>query len=471
METVQIRKTEPADAAFLYMEDEKTHAHGTFIFLYEPDPDGNGKVSFDDIHRHIESKLDVSEVFKQKLARVPLDLDFPYWVADEEFDLENHVSRVTLPKPGGRQELFAEMSRIHSMPMDLDRPVWELHVIEGMGDIDGLPKGVFALLVKFHHVAMDGATSMSIIGDFHDAEPGGNAPGTSLKTVSQPANMPSLPVSLVSAGISAAQHTVKGLQAAGGLLKRLPNILSVIRLSSLFDGSDVPETMFNQPVSSEKVVDSRFFNLEEIKQIRQAVPGATVNDVLLAICGGGLRRLLESKDELPDSSMVVACPINVRTEDETDSGGNRITTMFASVHTEIADPIERLHAVCRTSTKAKRTIEAMGARNLMELGNSLPSPVLALAATALDKVSGKIKTPTLFNCPVSNLPGPHKPLYLAGARLLHIGCGMPVMDGFGLFIGICTAENSLSFTVSSAKNILPEPSQLTMHIEHAFKAY
>lgn len=463
-----MRQVEPTDAAFLYLESENTHAHGTFVWFYQPHPDSNTDVSFRDIYEHIGSRLDVADVFRQKLAKVPFDLDYPYWVTDQDFAQDYHVRCTDIPKPGGWRELFGAVSRIHSNPLAMDRPLWEIHVLQGLGDIEGLPEGTFVLLAKFHHVAIDGATGMSIIEGLHDTKPGGST--TASRGISEAPldEKPALPVLLALAGLNNIRYAIMGLQLATEFLRRLPKILSVVRLSTLFEGKQAPETIFNQDISSERVIDCIFFKLEEIKRLRRKVPGATVNDVLLSICGGALRRLLESRDSLPDQSMVVACPINVRTESETESGGNRITTMFTRVHTELADPVERLKAVNRSSRKAKRIIEAIGARNLMELSNCLPSPVLALAASAMGKISDLVKGPSIFNCPVSNLPGPRKPLYLAGARLLHIGCGMPVMDGYGLFLGICTYDESLSFTITSSKNILPDPGQLTMHIEHAF---
>ena len=214
--------------------------------------------------------------------------------------------------------------------------------------------------------------------------------------------------------------------------------------------------------------DQRLFRVSDIKQIRRAVPGATFNDVVLTLCAGGLRRFLQSKNDLPVESLIAGCPINVRTEDESAIGGNRISAMIAAIHTEIADPIERLTAVTRSTRKSKAMVRALGPRRLMEINENIPAPALFIANKVMGLLPGGSSDRRFFNCPISNLPGPQKPLYLASAKLLNITCAMPVMDGYGLFLGALTYDGSLSIAMTSSEATLPHPEELGDCMVEAF---
>jgi hypothetical protein len=173
-----------------------------------------------------------------------------------------------------------------------------------------------------------------------------------------------------------------------------------------------------------------------------------------------LRKYLESVDGLPDETLIAGCPINVRSEEEADTGGNRIAAMISKIHTDIADPKERLRAITRSTKKAKATVSALGARRLMEISDSIPAPTLFTVTRLRELLPSGSGDRRVFNCPVSNLPGPQVPLYLDGARLLHVSCAMPVMDGHGLFLGALTYDGSLCIAITSTDNILPNPDEL-----------
>ena len=458
-----VHQVEPQDATFLYIDRENRHTHVSVIWIYGPVEAAGGGISRLDIQHHLQSRLHINKVFYQKLVRVPLDLDYPYWVDDEHIEFSHHVREVSLPAPGDWARLMQAAAEIHSRALDLDKPLWEVHLIRGLR-IDWLPEGAFALLAKFHHVALDGETGITILKGLHDLTPGPISAPDAEPSRGPATKAPGTVRMLAAAALNHLNFSIKGTQALAALATRLPKILSTVRLQSLLKGSEAPDTLFNKDVSIERVVDCRFFDFSEIKQIQYAVPGATVNDVVLAICGGALRRFLESRGELPDTSMVTVCPINVRTPAEAESGGNRIAMMTTRIHTDIADPLERLKAIHRSTKRAKATIEAVGAREIQELNNSLPSVLQTLAIAAVGRLPDM---PRPFNTSISNLPGPRESLYLGGAKLLHIGAGMPIGDGYGLFIGICTYAGQISFNVTSAVNILPQPQQLMVQFEHA----
>jgi len=455
-----MRQITPADATFYYVEGDNTYAHGTFTWFYDGAlPDG-GQFDFKDLVRHLQARLHVSNILTQKLVPVPLHLDYPYWVDDPDFDFDYHVRHIKLKKPGNWAQFQDELSAIHSVPLSMDRPMWEIHCVTGLDDVDWLPKGAFALIAKFHHVAIDGATGMSIISGLHDTAPTITSRDEQPRSTDVGDEEPGLGHMLLRAAVNNIRQPLNLVKLAGGLIRDLPKVLPHVRLSDVPDLGKAPDTPFNRSVSDTRVFDTRFFPLDDIKQMRRSVSGATFNDVVLTLCAGGLRKYLESVDGLPDETLIAGCPINVRSEEEADSGGNRIAAMISKIHTDIADPKERLRAITRSTKKAKATVAALGARRLMEISDSIPAPTLFTVTRLRELLPSGSGDRRVFNCPVSNLPGPQVPLYLDGARLLHVSCAMPVMDGHGLFLGALTYDGSLCIAITSTDNILPNPDEL-----------
>lgn len=164
------------DASFLSYETPNTPMHVGGIQIYDPSTAPGAEVRFKDILRHIDQRLHVFRGFRQKLARVPFDLDNPYWVEDANFDLEYHVRHIALPKPGDWRQFCIQVARLHSRPLDLTKPLWEFNIIEGLDNIEGLPKGCFALVFKIHHAAIDGMSGMDMTSALHDLTPDAPAP-------------------------------------------------------------------------------------------------------------------------------------------------------------------------------------------------------------------------------------------------------------------------------------------------------
>ena len=465
-----MRQIRPQDALFLYLEDDEVFAHGTFAWIYEPTDDS--EMSRDALLRHVASRLAVSPILHEKLQRVPLDLDYPYWVGDGSLDLERHVHQRSLPAPGGVRELWDALAEVHARPLAMDRPLWELHLVDGLAGARRRGREAFALFAKLHHVALDGAAGMALLRGLHDPEPLAlredlRAPdrGRSRDATGRP---PDLVTQLAGAAWNNVRRPLGLVRVAGEILRDLPGQLGEPPARDVSRDAGVPKTCFNRKVSRERCFESRAFPLEALRAIRSSVPGATVNDVLLTLCGGGLRRFLEDRNELPGASMVAGCPIDVRLESEADAGGNRIAAMTTKLHTEIANPLERLAAVARSSRRAKRP-GLVPPRRFLDLNDGLTSPALALACRAVGRLTRSNDGPVGFNCPVSNLPGSTVPLYLGGARLTNVTCAMPVMNGFGLFIGACTYAGSMNLGLTSSRNLLPDPAILGDCMERAFE--
>jgi WS/DGAT/MGAT family acyltransferase len=423
----------------------------------------------------MRSRLHVSPVFTQKIHRLPLDFDYPYWVEDDSFELLYHVREQTSPDPGDWEGFCDQVAEFHSQPLDREHPLWEMTLFPQLIDMPGLPANCFAILGKFHHVAIDGATGVEIIRRIHDSEDGEDS--EPLPRAGTAAVKPGLGGSLYRAAIrnldalDKARKLVSSKFAASDQPVQEPASAEEEEIVNPDAGSGVPQTLFNRAVGAQKAWDSRTFEFEHIKKMRKLVPGATINDVLLAISAGGLRRYLEQQNGLPEKSMKAGCPINIRTEEEAQAGGNMISAMIVSLHTNIEDPIERLEAIRDSSRAAKASAEKRGSRKVLDLTAIIPAQTQALLGHMVGKISGMINRAVMFNCPVSNLPGPQQPLALLGGTLHTMGVATPVMSGFGLFIGLCTCAGKLSISMSSAANIMPRIQDLGDCMEQSFAEF
>jgi WS/DGAT/MGAT family acyltransferase len=230
----------------------------------------------------------------------------------------------------------------------------------------------------------------------------------------------------------------------------------------------VPDTRFNRPVSPHRVFEAVKLELKKLSEIRKAVPGATVNDVVLTICGGALREYLDAKGELPAESLVAMAPVNTRVAGE-EVTGNVLATMFVPVHSDIADPVARLRAVKNVTANAKEMRNAVGARQMTDLTRHIPASTQALAGRLITGLGLGYRTLRMCNCTVTNVPGPQQPMYLNGAKLiLSTGAG-PVIDGMGLIITAISYDGTIVFSITGCRKIVPDPEFLSACLSKSFK--
>ncbi len=461
----------PLDAAFLYLENEGTLAHGTFVWIYDAagcDPDHITRKALLD---HMRNRIELSTVFTHKIYRLPLDFDYPYWVRDESFELLYHVRELSLPENATWNDFRQLVSQVHSQGLSREHPLWEMTLVRGLNGMPGLPETCFAILGKFHHVAIDGATGMQIIGGIHD-RPGASAPSKQAQVSSS--RQPRLSESLYRAAIRNVGALDKTLGLLGAKRKPQTSQEEPETREEPIEGPDepagIPQTLFNTAVEGDRTWDSRAFDLESIKSMRRAVPGATVNDVLLTICAGGLREFLEEQDALPGAPMKAGCPINIRTEGEAAAGGNMISAMIVNLHTDIADPIKRLKAIAASSAASKHRAAQRGDRKILDIAAIVPAQAQALLGHAVGLAARRMNKALQFNCSISNLPGPQIELRMLGGKLVSIGAAMPVMNGYGLFIGLTTCAGRLNISMSSATNVMADPGELGDCMERSYQA-
>ncbi len=441
------------DYSFVQMESSRTPMHITPVMFYDQSGVKGGKVRFKDILRVFERNLHKSAVFRRKLGGSTMGFDTPYWVEDPDFDLEFHVRHIALPKPGDWRQLCILLARLHARGLDMRRPLWEAYVIEGLNDVEGLPPKSFAIMLKVHHAAIDGVSAAEILNAIHSLTDEREPPLVEDTWRGEPEPSP-LRV-WPRAYWNNARRPIKLIEAVSDLL---PSMIRANREAAEEDRGESFSTLFNHPVSAYRVTDSLILDLQKVKDVRKSVEGVTVNDVIVSVVGGGLRKYLAAKDALPAGSLVAAAPINVRAERNSESRGNQVGAMSISLATDVEDAVERLRAVQRSARESKEYASAVGARTMMELSQGLWPQVIGAGfklATLAARAAGDIPMP--MHTVVSNVPGPQVPLYLAGARL-HLLTGMgPLTDMMVLFHGVISGVGKISINFVSCRELMPDP--------------
>jgi len=449
-----LKQLKAQDAAFLYMETKDNLTHVTGFGIYDPATAPGGQVRFKDIIAHVRSRLHTSPIFKRRLVHVPFELDYPYWADDPNFDLEYHIRHAGLPKPADWRQLCIHMARYHSRPLDMNRPPWEMYVLEGLDNVEGVSPGSFAVVTKIHHVAVDGASAMRFFAAITDSDANGT-PAIDISAIETPlCNEPGLPRIF---GRAVVNNMTSPVRMANTIVRSSPIIVGMVKKALEKDeneDSGVPDTRFNVNVSSHKMYDGTKFSLADFREIRQLVPGATINDVVLAICAGGLRRYLEAHDELPEEPLVAWVPINARIKGKSgDASGNNITAMTAAIHTDISDPVARLKAIKETTQQTKEAKSGVSARLMTDISQHVPSATQVLAARLITRVGTGARVCNLF---VSNVPGPQVPMYMAGAKQVSNYAMAPLNNGMGLFIATPSYNGIITFGVTTTREIMPD---------------
>ena len=455
------------DASFVYFETPTSPMHVAGLSIYDPSTAPGGAVTFKGILDNVERRLHLSRVFRQKMVRVPMDLDHPYWVEDEDFDLEFHVRHIALPRPGDWRQLCIQVARLHSRGLDLNRPLWELYVIEGLDNVEGVPAGSFALFQKTHHAAVDGVSGMEIMSAINDLVPEAEPPAPDGDW--HPEADPDPWTLLGRAGLNNALKPLHYARVLGRTMPGLGRMQRQLQRNELqAPASSAPRTRFNGNISAHRVVGSQELDLAAMKALKNTVPGVTVNDGVLATVGGALRRYLEAKGELPGESMIAMAPISVRSEEQKKAAGNQVSVMNVLLGTDIEDPRKRLEAVRESTHQQKAFSSALGAHTLSEYSQFLPGGLAALGARAASRMEmANVGNPT-FNTVVTNVPGPQVPLYFAGARLVNlVGVG-PVNDGMGLIHPITSYCGILTIAFTACREMLPDPAFYAECIQESF---
>ena len=455
------------DNTFIQMESNRTPMHITPVMFYDQSEVEGGRVRFKDILQVFERNLHKSKIFRRKLAGGALGFDTPYWIEDENFDLEFHVRHIALPKPGDWRQLCILLARLHARGLDMKRPPWEAYVIEGLNQVEGLPENSFAIMLKIHHSAIDGVSGAEIIAAIHSLEPDAALPDAHDDWHGEPT--PPARKVLTQAYINNLKRPLRLASTVGRLV---PAVIEANKLSSARDGEQeemhLERTRFNARVSSHRVTDTLVMELARIKKIRECVPGATINDVIVATVSGAMRKYLDAHEELPEHSLTCAAPINVRQERNSESKGNQVGVMTIEMATDVADPVKRLQAVMSHAKNSKETSQVVGTGVMMDVTRGLWPQFTSLTMRAATMAASRNAVPMPIHTVISNVPGPQFPMYLAGARV-HMLMGLgPLVDMAGLFHAVISGMGLISINFLSCREMLPDPDFYKQCLEESY---
>jgi diacylglycerol O-acyltransferase len=439
----------PLDASFLSVETPTAHMHVGWAAVFDP-PAGRPAPRFDDLRRHVALRLPRAPRYRQMLRALPFGLGAPAWVDDPFFELDRHVTRADA---GRLRDIVAETM---SEPLPRDRPLWQLRIADRLDD------GRLGVVGKVHHCMVDGLAAVELASLLLDPEPGAIDPEPDRW---RPAPPPSR-AELVASALVATARTQVDLAGLGARLATSPAriVAGAERAwrigSALADAARpaAPQARLNQPISPRRHLGLLRRPLAELLRLKDAF-GVKLNDVVLAVCAGGVRRFLREcgDDPIPLKTMV---PVSVRESGGADQLGNAISFMFVDLPCDEPDPVRRVREVrAETAWRKRGGIPAAGADVIRSIGLVPP------AARRL--VSRLIASPRTFNLVVSNIPGPPEPLYMRGCRLVEAYPVVPVADRHALSIGVTTVGDLACFGLYADREALPEIDALAASIDAA----
>lgn len=449
------------DASFLYLETPSAHMHVCMTGIYDTSTMPNG-YSFEAFRDHIVGRFHSIPAFTRRLVEVPFQLHHPMWVEDPDFDPDYHVRRITAPEPGGRRELAAVAAQIASVPLDRTKPLWEVWVIEG------LKHDRIGFVAKVHHAAIDGASGAEIMTELYDLEP--SPPPRPEVVPTPPEAVPTDIEMILGAFASRLRRTARTVPLVGRTVQSVANVVSNRRDPAGSVGAvplTAPRTPWSAAISPQRSVAFARIPLDETKVIKDRL-GITVNDVVLGVVSGSIRRYLEQRDSLPDTPLVAVCPVSVRHEDEVGAGGNRVSAMFTSLATHLDHPIQRLRTISTSTEGAKAEHNAIGARMLTEWGEWAAPRTFAMASRLYSSMGLASMHRPIHNLVISNVPGPPFPLYLAGAELVAAYPMGPIMEGSGLNVTVLSYMGHIDFGFLADPLLVPDVWDLAKHVQDAF---
>jgi WS/DGAT/MGAT family acyltransferase len=454
MSQVKTRRLPVTDAMFLYGETRETMLHVASLMEFTPPADAPPD-ALRTLVEQLRGKRDLAPPWNLKL-RHPDSLRHPLqaWVEDPDVDVDYHVRRSALPAPGDERELGVLVSRLHSNNLDFSRPPWEMHIIEG------LEGGRFAFYTKMHHALIDGYTGMKLVARTLSPDPAVRDTPLFVSTT-LPARPKAEPEGALDApGLLRLARDQLGI--GKGLGKALFGLARAARADhdDLVLPGSAPKSILNGPIGRNRRFATQQIDIARMKAVGKKA-GATLNDVVLALSGGTLRRFLAELNALPDHPLIAMVPVNIRPKDD-PGGGNAVAAVLASLATHVADPAERLRAVVASTTRAKQQLQGMSRQAIMAYSSVLLAPV---GLQMLKATSGRLRP--AFNLVISNVPGPDVPLYFRGARLdAYYPVSIPT-HGIALNITCTSYAGTMNFGFIGCRDTLPHLQRLGVYCGEA----
>ena len=451
----------PTSSLFLLAETREHPMHVGGLQLFEP-PEGADALDVRAMFEAAIAENDVAPLFQKRPRRSVTTMGQWAWEIDRSFDLEHHVRRSALPRPGRILELLALCSRLHSTLLDRHRPLWEMHLVEGLQD------GRYAVYFKVHHSLVDGVAALRLLGRTLSDDPderGMSAPWAPRLPKSRREPEPRI------AGIPAGalRETAQILGEAAGLPSAFTrSVARAVRNESGSLSFSAPRSMLNVPITGARRFAAQSWPMERIRAVGKAA-GTTVNDVVLAMCSGALRHYLLDFEALPDSSLIAMVPVSLRSASADapagDGGGNAVGAVMCRLGTDLADPAERLSTVHRSMAEGKAALRSM-----------TPTQILAMSALGISplglwpalQLTGRVRPP--FNLVISNVPGPRKQMYWNGARLDGLYPLSIPLDGQALNITCTSYADEVAFGLTGCRRTVPHLQRLLTHLDEELAA-
>ena len=456
------------DGAFLHLESPEMPMHVGSLALFEPPP-CSGDEWFEAVKTHVASRMHLAPVFTRKLALMPFDLANPVWIHDDDIDLDYHIRRTVLPKPGTMAQMEALCARLHSSLLDRSRPLWEFYVIEGMAD------GRVGFYSKVHHSAVDGQAAVAMANSIFDmtAEPRRVRPPRAQHGHRYQLGVAELLGAALSNQLSQMLQFAKLLPPlAGAALKAAKTALAQRRAGTRTAAPGTrlkfaPATPFNASITNQRSFAGVALPLLEVKAIGKQ-HSASINDMVMWLCSTALRDYLADARELPDKTLVAGVPISLRAEGDT-SANNQVSGTVIDLATQVKDPVQRLAQIMAGTRSMKAQMGSFG--NLIPKDfPSLGSPWLLSGLASLygrSKLADRIR---IANVTISNVPGPQVPLYLAGAKMEGLYPLSIVVHGVALNITVQSYRGQLCFGLIACRRAVPDIAELAMQLGRAMEA-
>ncbi|MEO6471566.1 MAG: wax ester/triacylglycerol synthase family O-acyltransferase [Aeromicrobium sp.] len=438
------------DASFLYLESGAQLMHVCGLIVVDPATIPGG-YDFGEFKQELSRRVSGVAMFNRKLKFVPGGFDFPVWVTDEEFDIDRHVHRLAVPSPGGEQELSEVAGHLAGIPLDRSRPLWEMHVIEGLAN------GKIAVFSKMHHASVDGVSGSNMISYLCSLEPDEPPLDFSEEGANDHQRVPS-DFELIGRGVMAtAAKPWQLAKLVAPTTRTLVETVSRARKGTAMAAPlTAPRTSFNGTITGHRAIAFTDISLDEIKEIKHAIPGATVNDVVLALSGGALRRYLQDRGELPETSLLASVPVSVRSESKRTGGRNKVSSMFCRLGTDVEDPLERITAMAVANAHAKDHHKAVPADTLQEWAEFAAPRTFGLAVRMTSDLRLAEKVPVIHNLVISNVPGPPIPLYFMGALIDALYPLGPVFHGAGLNLTVMSNNGHMHIGAIACRELMPQ---------------
>ncbi|MGQ0801000.1 MAG: wax ester/triacylglycerol synthase family O-acyltransferase [Pseudomarimonas sp.] len=459
----RLRPLTGLDALFVYLEAMGTPMHVASLIRLRPP--SRGRVRFANaLRQHLLARLADVSILRRELVAAPLALGHPMWREVADFDPAPHIRVQTFAKPGSERQLHGLIARLHAVELDRSRPLWEIVVVDGLAD------GSVALYLKSHHALVDGQAGVQVTGALLDVEPRPLQRPVSKAKASSDVPPQAAPNAIARAALRASAKQF------GAMLRGVPEGVRRLAAGARESGSLeklrdsvwlAPRTPFNSQLDSSRRFAATKLPLPEIKRVAKHF-GASLNDVVMALCAGALRAHLLKSGELPDEPLIAAMPVSLRAPGV--EGGNEVSMVQCPLATDIADPVERLAAI----TSATRQIKGRVASFKGLIPTDFPGMAAPIWATGVSRLwqRGRLseRLPPLANLVISNVPGPPVPLFVAGAAVTHFQPVSIITHGLGLNITVLSYAGSLEVGIVASQSTLDKPEALTKGLQAALAA-